>query len=504
MGNTATLQFAGDASALEKAAARARQATDGVGDSAARSADQMRAGAAEAQQYGSRMGQLGSVATGLSTAIGDVGTSAQALADFQARGATRAAAHARALADMRQATLDAEQAQQDLKQSVADANQALTDGKQAVLDVAQAQQDLSQANLDAEKASQAYSQAVTEFGAGSMEARQAQLDLSQAQRDQQQATLDAEQAQRDAEQATLDYGQAQTDAKQALENGKRAQLDYNQAQREANPPDMKKFGDEVAAYASVAQGAASTIMLMAMAYEALNLAAIKSTVSLAAQKVATLASSAAAGIATAAQWLWNVAMSANPIGLIVIGIAALVAAIVWVATQTTWFQDLWKVVWGAITDAASAAWGWITGAARSAWDYLSGLPDRLGGAFSRVGSLLSAPFRAAFNWISDAWNNTVGRLSWTVPDWVPGIGGSGISAPRLPRYHQGGVVPGALGSEQLAVLQAGETVLPAGQSPVMQVVLKADGSRASALVLELLREAMSIRGGNLQLVRSGL
>ena len=34
------------------------------------------------------------------------------------------------------------------------------------------------------------------------------------------------------------------------------------------------------------------------------------------------------GIVTAAQWLWNVAVSANPIGLIVIGVAALIAGIV--------------------------------------------------------------------------------------------------------------------------------------------------------------------------------
>ena len=34
------------------------------------------------------------------------------------------------------------------------------------------------------------------------------------------------------------------------------------------------------------------------------------------------------GVVTAAQWAWNIAMTANPIGLIVVGIAALVAALV--------------------------------------------------------------------------------------------------------------------------------------------------------------------------------
>ncbi|MDX3661330.1 hypothetical protein PV646_28830 [Streptomyces sp. ID05-26A] len=61
----------------------------------------------------------------------------------------------------------------------------------------------------------------------------------------------------------------------------------------------------------------------------------------------------------AAQWALSAAMTANPIGLIIAGIAALVAAVVWIATQTTWFQDLWAVVWGAITTAA--LWAWTNG-----------------------------------------------------------------------------------------------------------------------------------------------
>lgn len=61
----------------------------------------------------------------------------------------------------------------------------------------------------------------------------------------------------------------------------------------------------------------------------------------------------------AAQWALNAAMTANPIGLIIAGVAALVAAVVWIATQTTWFQDLWAVVWGAISAAASWAYDTI-------------------------------------------------------------------------------------------------------------------------------------------------
>ena len=72
-------------------------------------------------------------------------------------------------------------------------------------------------------------------------------------------------------------------------------------------------------------------------------------------KAGILATAAASGIATAAQWLWNAAMDANPIGLLVVGIGALVAGIIWVATQTTFFQDAWKVCVAAI----GLAWNWL-------------------------------------------------------------------------------------------------------------------------------------------------
>jgi hypothetical protein len=76
-------------------------------------------------------------------------------------------------------------------------------------------------------------------------------------------------------------------------------------------------------------------------------------------KIQTLAQAVATGIATAAQWLWNTAMDANPITLVIIAIAALVAAIVWVATQTTWFQTAWKASWGAIQAAFFFVWNFI-------------------------------------------------------------------------------------------------------------------------------------------------
>ena len=172
---------------------------------------------------------------------------------------------------------------------------------------------------------------------------------------------------------------------------------------------------------------------------------------------------------TIAQWAWNVAMTANPIGLIIVGIAALVAAIVWVATKTTFFQDVWN-----------ASWGWIKRTAVDVWEWLRMLPERIGSVFSTIADFITAPFRAAFNFIADAWNNTIGKLSWSVPSWVPVIGGNTISVPQLRKFHSGGIVPGLPGSEMIGILQAGEQITPAGQSTGggTTVIVYVDGVKA--------------------------
>lgn len=64
---------------------------------------------------------------------------------------------------------------------------------------------------------------------------------------------------------------------------------------------------------------------------------------------------AATTVWTGVQWLLNAAFWANPMTWIVVGIIALIAAIVLIATKTTWFQTAWK----AMTSAVSAAWSWV-------------------------------------------------------------------------------------------------------------------------------------------------
>lgn len=80
------------------------------------------------------------------------------------------------------------------------------------------------------------------------------------------------------------------------------------------------------------------------------------TASIVAQKAAAMAVSIATKVATAAQWLWNAALSANPIGLIIAGIALLVGAIIYAWNNFDWFREGVIGIWEGIQTAFSWAW----------------------------------------------------------------------------------------------------------------------------------------------------
>jgi TP901 family phage tail tape measure protein len=69
-----------------------------------------------------------------------------------------------------------------------------------------------------------------------------------------------------------------------------------------------------------------------------------------AYRTALMAWTVVQAIATAAQWAWNLALDANPIGAIILGIAALIAAIVLLITHFDQVKRVVLDVWNAIGD----------------------------------------------------------------------------------------------------------------------------------------------------------
>ncbi len=169
------------------------------------------------------------------------------------------------------------------------------------------------------------------------------------------------------------------------------------------------------------------------------------------QTAATAAQTTATGAAATAQGGLNAMLAANPIGAVVIAIGLLVGGFILAWKHSETFRD---VVRGALDVVKNAAMG--------LWNFFKELPGNLMAIGTKIAEAITWPYRTAFNAIAKLWNNTVGKLSFEVPSWVPGIGGKGFSMPTLPTFHQGGVVPGNPGQAVPIMAMAGEHVSPAG------------------------------------------
>lgn len=81
---------------------------------------------------------------------------------------------------------------------------------------------------------------------------------------------------------------------------------------------------------------------------------------LAAYKTVMLAITIATKAWAAVQALLNIALTANPIGLIIAAIAGLVAGIVLLYNRNETFRKIVQVTWAAIKNVIGAVWGWLS------------------------------------------------------------------------------------------------------------------------------------------------
>ena len=198
-------------------------------------------------------------------------------------------------------------------------------------------------------------------------------------------------------------------------------------------------------------------------------------------KTIVTGASTAINMARNAQAAFNLVMEANPIGVVITLVAALVAALVLFFTKTTAGRQAWAAfihwlrgAWSALVGFFSNIWAQITrffssagNNVRNIWtgvvNWFRGIPRQIGGFFQAIGYFISAPFRAAFNAIRRFWNSTIGGKGFDLPDWIPGIGGKSFRIPRLAHggtlLTPGTVMVGERGPEYLT-LPAGATVTP--------------------------------------------
>ena len=173
---------------------------------------------------------------------------------------------------------------------------------------------------------------------------------------------------------------------------------------------------------------------------------------------------------TAAQWLMNAAMAANPIGLVVAAIAALVAAFVILWNKSDAFRAFWMDLWEAIKMTAEDAWDAISGFFTAAWEgikatwsavigFYEGIWEGIKAVFGGVKDWFTEIFQGAFDAVVKIFGGLIGVIkepinflirgintfidglnAIEIPDWVPGVGGKGIHIKPIQELAEGGVL----------------------------------------------------------------
>lgn len=117
---------------------------------------------------------------------------------------------------------------------------------------------------------------------------------------------------------------------------------------------------------------------------------------------------------TAAQVILNVVMSANPLGLVILAIVGLVAALAVVYQRSEAFREIVQKVWSAVKDAVHTAWeGTIKPALTALWEFIQ---NTLIPIFQKIWDVAKNVFGFIADAIKVAWENVIlpiFKLWWT-------------------------------------------------------------------------------------------
>ncbi len=173
---------------------------------------------------------------------------------------------------------------------------------------------------------------------------------------------------------------------------------------------------------------------------------------------------------TAVQAAFNAVMALNPIFLLVALFVAVGAALVVLQLKFNIFGKVFESVGkiaGTVFDGIKTGFGVVV-------DAITGYVKTLVGIY-----------KGLFNGIASVWNNTIGKLSFKIPGWVPGLGGKGFDVPEIPMLADGGIV----NSPTLAMIgEAGpEAVVPLNRAGALSnnITINVNGGDPNAVVAAL-------------------
>lgn len=119
--------------------------------------------------------------------------------------------------------------------------------------------------------------------------------------------------------------------------------------------------------------------------------------------------------ATVAQWLLNIAMDANPIGLIIAAIAGLVAGFIYLWNTNEGFREFWINAWTSIKDFFVNAWNSIMSF------FTETIPswiESIKAWFGSLGEWFGTLWTNIKQFFIDGWNAIASFFTETIPAWI--------------------------------------------------------------------------------------
>jgi len=127
----------------------------------------------------------------------------------------------------------------------------------------------------------------------------------------------------------------------------------------------------------------------------------------------------AATVAVAAvQVVLNAVMAANPIGLVIVAVAALVAGLVWAYQNVGWFKDFVDQAFAAVAAVVAAVAQWFQDAWAAAVAFVQSVIDGWNAGVAAVFAAVQAAVAAVAQWFQDAWTVAVAFVQAYIAAWA--------------------------------------------------------------------------------------
>lgn len=168
---------------------------------------------------------------------------------------------------------------------------------------------------------------------------------------------------------------------------------------------ISTFCDALSTAMDLASGAISVIEALSPVIGAVAGAIITYKGAVLLWNAAETAKNVVMGISTAAQWALNVAMTANPIGIVIVAIGALVGAFIVLWNKSEGFRNLWINLWEKVKAIVTSAWEGIKAGFEKIKNGISAVKEKVSTMWNGVKEKTSELWGGVKNAVSEKLNN---------------------------------------------------------------------------------------------------